>query len=290
MGQIRQHVPWKAAGRASESQHSADDVVRRTGWVFNNQTGGGLTLEEFVVTGDHEVPAYLQAFGLWDDAQGSKTLVEIGAGIGRMTAAFTRLFGKVYACDLDAAFLERCRETVAQHGVPDHLLTTHVADGRTLALPDAAADLTFSYITLQHCRRDDALALVSEAIRVTKPSGMIALNLRTWTGADVALVPLGRLMRALWRVPKLGPWLSRRRVAARLGWQANRLAPKQVVAANRASLTDITIFHAPSRRGFELPDTTDRTFEGVHRSHWWLIARVLPAPKALVPDPGPPLA
>lgn len=287
MPQIRQHVPWKAAGRASEEQHSADDVVRRTGWVFNNRTGGELTLEEFVASGDHEVPAYLQAFGLWSDGMAGQTLVEIGAGIGRMTAAFTRLFARVYACDLDAAFLERCRETVAQHGVPEHLLTIHVADGRTLAIPDDAADLTFSYITLQHCRRDDALALVAEAIRVTRPGGKVALNLRTWTGGDVALVPLGRVMRLLWRVPKAGPWLSRRRAAARLGWQANRLTPKQVIDANREAIEGITIVHAPTRSGFGLPDTVDRTFEGVHPSHWWLIATVADTP---APGTTPPAA
>ena len=65
-----------------------------------------------------------------------------------MTASFTRLFGRVVACDLDAAFLERCRETVAQFGLPERLQTSHVADGRTFAVADDAADLTFSYITL----------------------------------------------------------------------------------------------------------------------------------------------
>ena len=79
----RQHVPWKAAGAASEQRHSADEVVRETGWVFNNRVGAGLTLEQFVSTGDHETGAYLQAFGLADIATEERTIVEIGAGIGR---------------------------------------------------------------------------------------------------------------------------------------------------------------------------------------------------------------
>ena len=54
MTRRRQHVPWKAAGTASESEHSADDVVRETGWVFNNVTGSELNLAEFVATGDNE--------------------------------------------------------------------------------------------------------------------------------------------------------------------------------------------------------------------------------------------
>ena len=59
-----QLIPWRSAGQLSERQASGDDVVRATGWVFNNETGSDLTLEQFVATGDDEVPAYLTEFGL----------------------------------------------------------------------------------------------------------------------------------------------------------------------------------------------------------------------------------
>jgi hypothetical protein len=75
-----QLVPWRTAGRVSEGQSSADDVVREIGWVFNNETGDCLDLQEFTRTGDHEIEAYLQAFGLWNDRQLLQTLVEIGSG------------------------------------------------------------------------------------------------------------------------------------------------------------------------------------------------------------------
>ncbi|MGB8861488.1 MAG: class I SAM-dependent methyltransferase [Ilumatobacteraceae bacterium] len=270
----RQHVPWMAAGTASESEHSADDVVRETGWVFNNQTGGHLNLAEFVATGDNETVAYLEAFGLMAPDAATQTIVEIGSGIGRMTASFSRLFAKVVACDLDAAFLERCRETVAQFGKPERLQTSHVADGRTLGLADDSADLVFSYITLQHCHHDDGIALAAEAVRVTRPGGHIALNFRTWVAQDVALWPAGKVVRASWRLPRVGPMIAQRRLPARLGWQANRLTPKEVLAALGPTVTDVRIFRGPKRRGFGLPGTTDCTFEGVHRSHWWLVATV----------------
>ncbi len=274
MSRRKQHVPWTTAGSASEQQHSADDVVRQTGWVFNNRTGQQLDLQKFVQTGDHETLAYLQAFGL-DDAQLSdQSLVEIGSGIGRMTASFTRMFARVVACDLDGAFLERCRETVALYGLPEHLQTSHVADGRTLAIADDTADLTFSYITLQHCQHDDALALAREAVRVTRPGGHIALNFRTWTPKDALLWPVGKVTRALFRVPGLGASLARHRTTARFGWQANRLAPAEVVSALADSLSQPVIVHSPDRASFGVDGTTESTYVGVHRSHWWLVATV----------------
>lgn len=270
----RQHVPWRAAGATSEHQHSADDVVRETGWVFNNVTGSTLSLAEFVDTGNHETAAYLQAFGLRSPLEGIQTMVEIGSGIGRMTASFTGMYRTVVACDLDAAFLERCRETVAQFGDPLRLQTCHVADGRSLELPSNSADLVFSYITLQHCHDDDAVALAREAVRVAAPGGRVALNFRTWVWADVALWPAGKLTRALWRLPKVGPRVAKWRWAARLGWQANRLSPAEVLAALGGSVHEVRLFRSPRRRPFGIVGTTDLTFVGVHRSHWWLVATV----------------
>lgn len=270
----RNYVPWRAAGTATEMKRSADEVVRDTGWVFNNRTGRDLSLAEFVETGNHETLAYLTAFRLDDGQLATQTLVEIGAGIGRMTASFTRLFARVVACDLDGAFLERCRETVAQFGRPAKLQTSRVTDGRTLALPDDTADLTFSYITLQHCHSDDALALSAEAARVTRSGGHVALNYRTWTASDAVLWPAGHLVRGVWRVPKLGPAISKNRSLARLGWQANRLSPAQVMASIGDRLTDVRIVRSPKRRSFAIPGTEDESFEGVNRSHWWLVGTV----------------
>jgi hypothetical protein len=82
------------------------------------------------------------------------------------------------------------------------------------------------------------------------------------------------LVRASWRLPRVGKLIAQRRLPARLGWQANRLSPSEVMADIGSSLADVSIFRGPKRRGFGIPNTTDRTFEGVHRSHWWLVAAV----------------
>jgi SAM-dependent methyltransferase len=259
------------AGRVTELQASADEVVKETGWVFNNETGAGLSLEQFVLTGDQEVPAYLTVFGLRDQSNEEKVLVEIGCGIGRMTCAFTREFGTVIACDLDAGFLERCIETVGRYGKPNRLKTVHVADGHTLDLQPNSADLAFSYITFQHCGTDDALDLTSEAVRVVKPGGKIVLNYRSRSRYDVVLLPLGGLVRLLFRIPGLGGWLSSKRVFARLGWQANRLEPDEIIGPLSPLLRDIELWRNPKSRtsGHK---AAIKEFEGINKHHYWIVA------------------
>lgn len=274
-----QLIPWRNAGRRADSWNSADDVVRETGWVFNNETGDELSLEQFVATGDAEVVKYMRRFAL-EETAGQHSLLEIGSGIGRMTAAFTREFASVTATDVDAAFLERCRETVARFGRSPVLRTAHISDGRTIPVADGSVDVVFSYITLQHCSSDDALALSREALRVVKPGGRILLNFRTTVPVDVVLFPLGALIRRAWRLPVVGGRLARWRWSTRLGWQANRLRPSDVIehlSAGPVALTDVEIHRHPA---FPQPETRidgrsvpQRELPPAHKSHWWLSAR-----------------
>ena len=272
------HLPWRRAGHLADNNLSADDVVRETGWVFNNETGDDLTLKEFVDTGDKEVQRYIRLLELQNIQFESSTLLEIGSGIGRMTSAFTNCCQKVIAADVDSAFLERCRQTVAQFGRIDRLNTLHVVNGRTLVLGDDTVDATFSYITLQHCQPQDAIELVNEAIRVTRSGGTIVLNFRTWVLSDVVLVPLGVAMRALWKVSIIGPRLARWRWSTRIGWQANRLNPNTVLAKVAPALCEIKVFHSVKRKlkvsaNSQKPIKTIPT-NRINPSHWWLVAQV----------------
>ena len=272
------HLPWRRAGHLADNNLSADDVVRETGWVFNNETGDDLTLKEFVDTGDKEVQRYIRLLELQNIQFESSTLLEIGSGIGRMTSAFTNRCQKVIAADVDSAFLERCRQTVAQFGRIDRLNTLHVVNGRTLVLGDDTVDATFSYITLQHCQPQDAIELVNEAIRVTRSGGTIVLNFRTWVLSDVVLVPLGVAMRALWKVSIIGPRLARWRWSTRIGWQANRLNPNTVLAKVAPALCEIKVFHSVKRK-LKVSANSQKSIKTIptnriNPSHWWLVAQV----------------
>ena len=266
-------MPWRSAGQLSEREASGDEVVRRTGWVFNNETGSSLTLEEFVATGDGEAGSYLTIFGLRPPEPERSTFVEIGCGIGRMTCAFTREFGTVIACDLDAGFLQRCFETVGRFGRSERLQTLRVADGRTLDMAPNTADVAFSYITLQHCSDDDALELSAEAVRVTKPGGTIALNFRARGPLDALVLPAGAVVRQLFRVPGLGHRLARLRWLARLGWQANRLRPDEVIGPLAPLFTDVAVWRNP-RSKLAAQRGRVEEFIGINRHHYWVVATV----------------
>ncbi|MBM3638551.1 MAG: class I SAM-dependent methyltransferase [Actinobacteria bacterium] len=273
-----QLTPWKAAGTRSEDSRDADEVVRQTGWVFNNETGSKLSLAQFVATGDLEVRRYLKRWKLKDTAS-TLSILEIGSGIGRMTAAFSREFASVVATDVDAAFLERCRETVARFGRPSHLRTAHIADGHTIPVSDASVDVVFSYITLQHCSAADALKLTKEAFRVVKPGGRVILNYRRKVWLDALLLPAGVVVRTLFAAPQVGERLSRWRWSTRLGWQANRVSPAEVfefLMSHGVTVNDPHLFHHRSRAlprtsvaGIEVPQ---HNLDVAAKSHWWLTA------------------
>ncbi|MFM8870408.1 MAG: class I SAM-dependent methyltransferase [Actinomycetota bacterium] len=273
-----QLTPWKAAGTRSEDSRDADEVVRQTGWVFNNETGSKLSLAQFVATGDLEVRRYLKRWKLADSAS-TLSILEIGSGIGRMTAAFSREFASVVATDVDAAFLERCRETVARFGRPSHLRTAHIADGHTIPVSDASVDVVFSYITLQHCSAADALQLTKEAFRVVKPGGRVILNYRRKVWLDALLLPAGAVVRTLFAAPQVGERLSRWRWSTRLGWQANRVSPADVfdfLVSHGTTVNDPHLFHHRSRAlprtsvaGIEVPQ---HNLDVAAKSHWWLTA------------------
>lgn len=271
-------VPWRSAGLMTESMN-ADEAVRSTGWVFNNMTGDGVSLAQFVGQGDAEFTRYARILRLDPDRARERSILEIGSGIGRMTCALTNAYRQVIAGDVDAAFLERCRESVFAHGTPMRLRTLHVADGRTIDLPDHSVDVVFSYITLQHCDRGDALELTRHAVRVAAPGGRIALNYRTWVPFDAVLVPLGILVRLAWRLPKVAKYMARWRPLTRLGWQANRLRPRDVFSYLEMHglvrhLSNPEIVRSP-HASYPVPDfVRDVRARRIHRSHWWLVADV----------------
>jgi SAM-dependent methyltransferase len=105
-----------------------------------------------------------------------KTLLELGAGAGRMTHRFAELYRRVLALDVSEEMLRLGRANLAGVGNVEWLL----GSGADLAvIPDRWVDDVFSYITLQHVPNPAAvLRYLEEAGRVLRPGGRGALQVR----------------------------------------------------------------------------------------------------------------
>jgi SAM-dependent methyltransferase len=105
-----------------------------------------------------------------------KTLLEIGAGAGRMTHRFAELYGRVIALDVSDEMLLLGQSNLADVGNVEWVL----GSGADLAvIPDCSVDNVFSYITLQHVPSTAAvLRYLEEAGRVLRPGGHGALQVR----------------------------------------------------------------------------------------------------------------
>ena len=157
----RNHVPWRAAGTKTEKKHSADEVVREKRWVFNNVTGrtSACRVRRDRQSRDARLPDCL-GFGttLWRPRPSSRS----DRGSGRMTSSFTRLFGRVVACDLDAASWSGAGDGRSVSADPSGFRRAPSATGtpsRCRTPPQISRSATY----VQHCHHDDApLGLTSE--------------------------------------------------------------------------------------------------------------------------------
>ena len=113
MRQRSQLIAWKVGARP-DRQTSADEVVRETGG--SSITSRAITSPLPISWRREMMRSVLEAFGLRNPENQQQTMIEIGSGIGRMTAAFTQELERVIAADLDTGFLERCYETVSRFG------------------------------------------------------------------------------------------------------------------------------------------------------------------------------
>jgi SAM-dependent methyltransferase len=123
-----------------------------------------------------------------------KTLLELGAGAGRMTHRFAELYGRVIALDVSDEMLLLGQSNLADFGNVEWVL----GSGADLAvIPNRSVDDVFSYITLQHVPSTAAvLRYLEEAGRVLRRGGQGALQVRHPGALPWAVDLAGHLVHA----------------------------------------------------------------------------------------------
>ncbi len=124
--------------------------------------------------------AYLDRLALASDAR----VLDLGCGTGvvsRGIAARSGFAGQVVGLDHSPRLIEAARRLTAEAGMADRV-TFEAGDATALPYPDAAFDAVVAHTTISHV--GDPLALLTEAARVVRPAGRIAVfdgDYASWT-------------------------------------------------------------------------------------------------------------
>lgn len=148
------------------------------------------TPEEFYAAGGQETERFLAAWGA--PLHGDATLLEVGCGLGRMTATLRRHVGRVYAVDFSTTMLDGARAALGSDGIA-WVRSTGVAFPD---VPDASCDVAFSYICFQHMAPWMIRANLREVARCLRPGGRAWLHVPAG-GTAAHLRRRGRLVLRL---------------------------------------------------------------------------------------------
>jgi ubiquinone/menaquinone biosynthesis C-methylase UbiE len=123
-----------------------------------------------------------------------RTVIELGAGTGRVTMIVAPWAGKVLAFDVSRHMLDKAASNIQSQGLTN--VTVAVADNKSIPLADASADVviegwSFCYTVSQEQSywRNEADALISESMRLLKPGGMLVIIETLGTGFRMPAAP-----------------------------------------------------------------------------------------------------
>lgn len=156
--------------------------------------------------------------------EGVETIVDVGCGTGRFTAALAEVFAAtVYGVEPSAKMLEVARENVARSHARARI---KLLEGAAEAVPvdEGAADLVFLSMVYHHIR--DKRRACAEFRRVLRPSGRLVIRTATREGAGsylwLSFFPEAAEIES-------GRTPSREELTNTLGGQGFRLAAHEIV-------------------------------------------------------------
>lgn len=120
---------------------------------------------------DRARPSYPAAAAAWLMNGSARTVVELGAGTGKLTSVLAELGHDVHATDPDPEMLRLLRERCPQ-------VRASIAPAESIPAPDRSVDVV---VAAQSFHWFDAEAVLPEISRVLKPGGHLAL---VWNERD----------------------------------------------------------------------------------------------------------
>ncbi|HVP17833.1 MAG TPA: class I SAM-dependent methyltransferase [Spirochaetia bacterium] len=123
-----------------------------------------------------------------------RTVVELGAGTGRLTLILARLGARVLAFDRSQHMLDQAAANAREGGLTN--VTFGLADNRAVPLPDGTAEVVIEGWSFGHtvslaegAWRIAAEALLAESMRLLKPDGTLVIVETLGTGTRMPEPP-----------------------------------------------------------------------------------------------------
>jgi SAM-dependent methyltransferase len=156
-----------------------DRRARENARYFVNTARHDWTDEEFFATGEVTVEEEIltDAGNIYQGRDpASMRVLEIGCGAGRVTRAFSKLFGEVHAVDVSGEMVARAR--AALHDRPN--ATVYQNNGCDLAVvPPLAFDFAFSSHVFQHIPSREVIeSYVREVHRLLRPEALFKFQVQ----------------------------------------------------------------------------------------------------------------
>lgn len=111
--------------------------------------------------------------------------LDFGCGVGRLSRALAKKFGKVIAVDVSSSMLNEARRANKQN---ENIEFLHNVSEDLKVIPGKSIDFLYSNIVLQHMPSNRQTVFIREFCRVLHPWGILVFqtpscrNLKTWGG------------------------------------------------------------------------------------------------------------
>jgi ubiquinone/menaquinone biosynthesis C-methylase UbiE len=184
----RTHQDWEDLGRIDAEWAILSDPDKRL---------GGWDLDAFFASGEAEVGAVIAQAEEHGLLVRRERALDVGAGIGRLSAALLDHFEEVLGVDSADAMLTRARELHAERAG----LRFDKASADDLCILEAASfDFVLTRLVLQHLPSEKAiLRAFGEMLRVLRPGGLLVAQTTSELPLRHRVQPRRRLYRALRR-------------------------------------------------------------------------------------------
>lgn len=139
-----------------------NEFAEKDPWFYIASNQEEWTSADFYAAGR----AILDTVSSWLEPLNKSVAVEIGSGLGRLTANLAQIFERVEATDVSPEMIDRAKRLE----LPENITWT-ATDGR-LPVDDSSADLVYSYNVMQHIPgRHEVSGYLREIERVLNARG-----------------------------------------------------------------------------------------------------------------------